>query len=193
MQTQSMSATRARLKRCFRCGKIKDFLEFYKDTAKKLGVSSSCKDCTKSHVKQRRSTDGDHVRELQRASVARNPQSNQLRANNYYYKNHEECLAYRARRRKTHARQITSSKLKSTFGITIEQYEAMLVSQDFGCAVCGRKPGVGQRKLAVDHRHADGKVRGLLCSACNKAIGGFRESITVIKAAIEYLNQHESL
>lgn len=59
--------------------------------------------------------------------------------------------------------------LKAKYGITVEQYERMLASQGGGCAICGRPPG--QTKHAVDHCHASGRVRALLCAACNRSLG----------------------
>lgn len=57
------------------------------------------------------------------------------------------------------------------FGITIEQYEEMLVRQDGGCAICGRPPG--RISLHVDHDHETNRVGGLLCFRCNNSLGDF--------------------
>jgi len=53
-------------------------------------------------------------------------------------------------------------------GVTDEAYEALLDAQGGGCAICGAKPKT--RRLHVDHDHATGKVRGLLCHRCNRAL-----------------------
>lgn len=83
--------------------------------------------------------------------------------------------------------------LKYKFGITEEQYNAMLESQKFSCAICGSQQSGDKRssRLAVDHCHETGKVRGLLCSACNKAIGLLRESAENLRSAISYLKKHQ--
>jgi hypothetical protein len=61
--------------------------------------------------------------------------------------------------------------LKRRHGITLEQYEAMLLSQNGLCAICGHPPDVGvNKRLHVDHDHATGKIRGLLCMHCNHSI-----------------------
>lgn len=60
------------------------------------------------------------------------------------------------------------------FGLSIQEYEALLAAQDGRCAVCRRTPDQAGRKpklLAVDHDHVTGQVRGLLCTNCNTAIG----------------------
>ena len=58
--------------------------------------------------------------------------------------------------------------LKRRYGITPEQYDKMLERQGGGCAVCGKAPKPGARRLAVDHDHSTKVVRGLLCFTCNK-------------------------
>ncbi len=55
--------------------------------------------------------------------------------------------------------------LKHTFGISVEQFEAILASQDGRCAIC--RETFGDRRAAVDHNHDTGAVRGLLCVSCN--------------------------
>lgn len=80
--------------------------------------------------------------------------------------------------------------LKRTFGITEEQYAAMLKAQGGVCAICaspdsgGSKPGA---HFAVDHDHGTGRVRGLLCRACNTAIGLLKEDPATIRDAARYV------
>ena len=57
------------------------------------------------------------------------------------------------------------------YGITIEDYEKLLVSQNGVCAICSGEPDTRWKILAVDHCHKTGKVRGLLCMTCNTMIG----------------------
>lgn len=81
-------------------------------------------------------------------------------------------------------------------GLTIEEYEAMSVSQNHLCAICNRpesrladKIGI-PRRLAVDHDHVTGMTRALLCGSCNKALGLFSDDPNVLKSATEYLIHH---
>lgn len=77
-------------------------------------------------------------------------------------------------------------RLKKTYGITLEQYEALLAHQDGRCAVCYGKPR--KRRLAVDHNHKTGEIRGLLCTRCNhKMIGAAHENPVILRRAAEYL------
>lgn len=79
-------------------------------------------------------------------------------------------------------------KLKKTYGITSEEYDAMLEAQGGACAICGGTEGMSlDRHMAVDHCHATGKVRGILCSHCNRGLGFFKDNIETLKAAIKYL------
>lgn len=71
------------------------------------------------------------------------------------------------------------------YGLTPEDYEMLLVNQEERCAICGETPLRGV--LYVDHDHETGKVRGLLCGACNSGLGQFRDDPNVLRAAIDYL------
>lgn len=77
-------------------------------------------------------------------------------------------------------------KFRSEFSITIQQYDSMLDSQDGGCAICGTKPK--KKRLAVDHDHKTGVIRGLLCTQCNHhVLGGAKEDIEILRSAVSYL------
>lgn len=71
----------------------------------------------------------------------------------------------------------------SRYGLTEDEYDAMLTAQDGGCAMCGNACQTG-RQLAVDHDHASGRVRGLLCVKCNQALGVYE---AIRAAASAYL------
>jgi hypothetical protein len=69
-------------------------------------------------------------------------------------------------------------------GVTTAQYEAMLAAQGGGCAICGNPPKT--RRLDVDHDHRTGKVRGLLCHRCNRALPSWVDEAWLAKAG-QYL------
>lgn len=81
--------------------------------------------------------------------------------------------------------------LKTQYNMTREDHNKLLVAQNHKCAICGidEKEAVKQ-KLYVDHCHATGKVRELLCHSCNAGLGLFRDSIPVLAKAIAYLDKH---
>lgn len=77
--------------------------------------------------------------------------------------------------------------LKHEYGITVEQYEAILEAQGGVCAICGRTRG--DKMLAVDHDHDTGEVRGLLCVRCNTALGTFGDNEAGITRVLDYLRR----
>ena len=80
--------------------------------------------------------------------------------------------------------------LRHRFGITVEQYNSILASQNGGCAICGESCSTGKR-LAVDHNHETGEVRGLLCAACNRGLGMLKDSPRILASALNYLVKHK--
>jgi hypothetical protein len=80
-------------------------------------------------------------------------------------------------------------RLKLRYGITLDQYDAILERQGGHCALCAYTPGPGALALSVDHCHATGHVRGLLCSHCNRAIGRLGDSEAAIQRVLAYLSR----
>lgn len=80
-----------------------------------------------------------------------------------------------------------NSKLKKRFGITVEQYNLLLQNQNGECLICKATESTNGHRLAVDHCHTTGKIRGLLCKSCNVALGNFKDNIVSLKNAISYL------
>ena len=81
--------------------------------------------------------------------------------------------------------------LKRAYGMTIEEYEILLISQSGKCAICGVSQEKLKQTLSVDHDHTNGKVRGLLCHWCNTGIGYFSDSVQCLQAAISYLHKNK--
>lgn len=71
------------------------------------------------------------------------------------------------------------------YGITVKDYFAMRDAQNNVCKIC-LKPQLGKR-LAIDHCHVTGRVRGLLCDGCNGGLGLFRDDVQVMQTAIDYI------
>lgn len=88
-------------------------------------------------------------------------------------------------RKELERRRGPSRQLERLYGITLEQYEAMLEAQDGVCKICGSPPG--RKRLHVDHCHVTKVVRGLLCSPCNTALGAFKDDEELLERAIAYL------
>ena len=86
------------------------------------------------------------------------------------------------------------SKLKRKFGISLAQYDEMLLAQGGKCGICGTAEPAGRQGFFgpvfhVDHCHRTGKIRGLLCASCNPALGAFGDSVERLTAAIAYLKK----
>lgn len=84
--------------------------------------------------------------------------------------------------------------IKRYGGMLLSEYQAMFVAQQGVCAVCSL-PETAMKKmqsswLSVDHNHATGAVRGLLCHACNMAIGAFKDDAALLRKAADYLDHH---
>ena len=77
------------------------------------------------------------------------------------------------------------------FGITLDDYNRILKSQNNRCAICnGTETGrIASKYFAVDHCHTTGKVRGLLCNHCNTGIGHMKDDIELLEKAIAYLGE----
>lgn len=76
------------------------------------------------------------------------------------------------------------------FNLTLEQYDAMFEAQHGACAICGYSDTSDPKFFPmVDHCHVTGRVRGLLCSNCNHALGKFKDSPERLRKAAEYLER----
>jgi len=150
---------------------------FVKNKQVKSGYGAWCKPCARK-VKQESNA---RVR-------AANPNEWEARRRAY-------VSAYKQRHPDRVKNQERAQSLRTKFGITVEQYEAMLQEQGGSC-VCGYIPI--NKRLAVDHDHACcsgtktcGKcIRGLLCSNCNTALGLLRESEERIMKLLKYMETH---
>lgn len=106
----------------------------------------------------------------------------------------EGRMAYQKAIHASHPKRYREAHLQARFGIGLREYEAMFLAQKGCCAICD-KPETATRKgkpiaLAVDHHHATGTVRQLLCAACNKLIGLAEERRDVLLSAVRYLDRH---
>ena len=85
------------------------------------------------------------------------------------------------------------ASMRRLYGIGVAEYDAMFEDQGGLCAICGMTEQMTRlgvtRGLCVDHDHETGRVRGLLCAACNFAIGKFQDDPARLRAAAEYLER----
>ena len=134
--------------------------EFYANRSRRDGTRPECKDCTKARRK-RWYAENPRARDRARARVAERPSA-------------RWCAPAWTRVRAAGKKKVSDRKshLKRKYGLTLEGFEQLLASQGGGCAICG-KPDVDN----VDHDHATGQVRGILCWNCNIAIGQLEDDV----------------
>lgn len=126
----------------------------------------------------------------------------------YNFKNKSDNKSYRCKVCDDEAKKKWSTKnpdqaytsmrkrnLKSRYGISLTEYKKMFEAQGCKCAICGTTENntTGDRKdwnFAVDHDHQTGKVRGLLCNNCNRALGLFQDNAQLLAEAKKYLETH---
>lgn len=162
-------------KTCTKCGATKPLDDFYALKGMRDGHRNDCKSCNLA----------------EKAALHRaNPGPARRRATRWQQDNRDRYLARLKRWREEDPgkkkRMDRESHLKRKYGITQADYDRMLEAQGFGCGICGDvRPG--GRTFHVDHDHATGAVRGLLCVKCNQGLGLLRENPALLAMAIEYL------
>lgn len=72
--------------------------------------------------------------------------------------------------------------LLSKYNLTLDAWNNLLLSQNGGCAICSKTT-----HLQVDHDHATGRIRGLLCGNCNRGLGLFGDDVVALAKALSYL------
>jgi hypothetical protein len=163
-------------KRCKVCWQRKPLSEFYRSPGMKDGHRSDCKACNLA---------------AKAARYKANPEPTIERVKRWQAENRERHLENLRRRRERPEIKARNREghLKRKFGITQERYAELLAAQGGGCAVCRRKAKPG-RSLHVDHDHATGEVRGLLCFSCNAALGHLADDPDRIHALSRYILEH---
>lgn len=124
----------------------------------------------------------DKRRKTGRASWCRGCKAAYYQANKGIWQR-QDRTAYK---REYHQRTRLSARAKRLlreYGITIEQYQAMVDEQEGRCAICRR-----EKPLFVDHCHVKGDIRGLLCDLCNRGLGFFGDNPVWLRAAAAYLD-----
>jgi len=98
-------------------------------------------------------------------------------------------LAQAKRYRTKHPERVRGRLRRRNYGVTPEQFESMRAKQEGACAIC-REGFV--RTPYVDHDHATGAARDLLCNACNIGLGHFKDDPTRLESAAAYIRRHRA-
>lgn len=118
--------------------------------------------------------------------------------NNWYWKEStpsKDKAKWQRAWRERNPDKVKDMDLRKRFGITLEQYRQMSKTQNHKCAICDNHETAVDAKgaeqfMAVDHCHKTGRIRALLCTACNRALGGFKDDPNLLIKAAKYLNKH---
>jgi hypothetical protein len=123
-----------------------------------------------------------------------------LSPSNWYWKEatpSRDAAAWQRKWRAQNPDKIKNTDLKKMYGITLAEYQMMYETQQGVCAICAQPETAVDAKgavrfMPVDHCHQTNKIRALLCSACNKALGGFKDDPEILRRAAEYIEKHRS-
>jgi hypothetical protein len=99
----------------------------------------------------------------------------------------ERTLSNKRRWKEKNPDKVKSAALMSDYGINLDQYRLMLTLQNNCCAICKVHKDTFTNALHVDHNHITGKVRGLLCLSCNRALGLLKDNKDLFLSAANYL------
>jgi hypothetical protein len=117
---------------------------------------------------------------------------NRINHRRYYQKDIPERCARAKRYRESNPETVKNTILKRKFGITLEQYKEMLLSQDNKCALCGTsEPGRGNLYFQVDHCHKTMRIRKLLCTTCNVALGAAYDDPNLLEKMAAYIRSYQ--
>ena len=174
-------------KTCSKCKKEKPTEEFHRRTASKDGYRSHCKECVREY------RDDPEVRARQ--AELRTIPAFKERRNKCARERYKNDIQYREKERLRRADPKTKSQqrerqLERRYGLSKKQYLRILKEQKGKCKICGKRFDDNRcNRAEVDHCHKTKAVRGVLCSMCNKALGGFKDDVLVLQRAIDYLKK----
>ena len=108
------------------------------------------------------------------------------------YEDHKEEIRQRHKRYKEeHKKELRQHFVQKKYGLSPEEYDAMLKAQDNKCAIC-KKQFKDTKHIHIDHDHTTGKVRGILCSYCNTMLGMAHDNLEILQEGINYLKRHNN-
>jgi len=149
---------------CTKCGVVKDKDDFGAEKRARDGYYRQCRECRYKAINEARKRrvekhGWDAVRDL------------------------DDANAYSREWRRNNPGRVRASMIRHKYGLSLQEVENLIASQDGKCAICRE----AQEDLQIDHCHDSGKVRGMLCGPCNRALGLFKDNPNSIKRAVEYL------
>jgi hypothetical protein len=158
---------------CTKCGEVKPATAEHFNKHRK-GLRPECRECQKAYGRAYKAANKARIDAKNAAyRAARRALLSSKQAERYSL-DRERFLA-----------QHRANSLLRDYGLSVEDYVAILESQGGVCAYCQAEPG--NKSLAVDHDHETGAVRGLLCGPCNTALGRFGDNVDGLLRALDYV------
>ena len=147
---------------------------------------SYCKPCTKQVTALWRDSNKEYAKAYDKAYRAGNRDKikSKREQNKDYYKLYKQIHKERIRQ------QNYENRIKKAYNLTPKDVEDLRLSQKNACSICNTSFNI--KRMNIDHCHATGVIRGLLCNPCNAALGLFDDDIHNLKAAIKYLTKTDS-
>lgn len=173
---------------CTKCGKDKESSEF--GTQKRGGKSwrrRKCRDCYSEERRENYRLNPNVYKDANKRQWSKDPELYREKQRARYHKS-PEVFQKRAQDRRDSGRTLEINR-KRKYGISSEDIKHAFDLQDGKCAICLTKESSLKEKLLVDHCHATGKFRGLLCRKCNSGIGFLCDNVEITKSAVEYLSK----
>lgn len=180
------------MKICSRCNIQKSLNKFKKYTTKNKDIRfvSNCLECASLDLKLENKNKKQLNPFCKHCNIP-------LDSNNWHASMKKECCYVCKTCHKSYKSQSfevnKNSKLTKKYKITYEEFLKLKEEQNNVCKICKKtelfntKNKTDSMNLAVDHCHITGKIRGLLCLKCNRALGLFEDSIDNLNQAIQYL------
>jgi len=142
---------------CPRCKQDLPINHFGKNKRNKNGLQTYCKPCTSKNSSESHKRNKERYNTYQRKWRSENPEA--------------------------HAMAAKYSKVKIKYGLSREEYDKLM--EQTHCQIC--EADLQERKAHLDHCHTTGKIRGVLCGACNIGLGHFRDNPEFLRRAADYL------
>ncbi len=174
-------------KRCVRCGETKPHSAFASNRAMRDGLQVYCRPCVADYHQERQKAKGRNVRPRVPAPEGHKycRRCGEVKPHSAWDRNKTASDGLSTRCKTCRAAEGRAGHLKRSYGMTEAQRDEMIAAQGGLCLICLKAPAVH-----VDHCHATGKVRGVLCFNCNLAIGKLGEDPDTLRRAISYLEGH---
>lgn len=131
--------------------------------------------------------DPEKQRIHQRAWDKANPERKRAIKKKWYYANLEQARAIQSAYRKANPDKVRAAARRRYYDLSVEQFDAMVERQNQRCEICSNQ---FEKTPCVDHDHATGKVRGLLCLACNFMLSNAKDCPDLLMAGIAYLEKY---